>query len=100
MMGDPVTKENLEKLPTVIESHEEKLSPKNPNLLTPPSESSPMHKVSSATSIKLMGVPVKDNDPLGALSNSSSPTSMQKSATACELQGNNHKRPSLQENIL
>ena len=64
-MGDPVTKENLEKLPTVIESHEEKLSPKNPNLLTPPSESSPMHKVSSATSIKLMGVPVKDNDPLG-----------------------------------
>ena len=30
-----------------------------------------------------------------------SPTSMQKSATACELlQGNNQKRPSLQENIL
>ena len=65
MMGDPVTKENLEKLPTVIESHEEKLSPKNPNLLTPPSESAPMHKVASTNSIKLMGVPVKDNDPLG-----------------------------------
>ena len=35
---------------------------------------------------------------LGALSNSSSPTSMQKSATACELLQN--QRPSLQENIL
>ena len=58
-----------------------------------------MHKVASATSIKLMGVPVTDNDPLGALNNhSTSPGSMQKSATASELLQN--KRPSLQENIL
>ena len=70
MMGDPVTKDLTssstcqEKLPTVLESKEEKSSPKNLQLLTPP-ESANMHKVSSATSIKLMGVPVKDNDPLG-----------------------------------
>ena len=57
-----------------------------------------MKKVASATSIKLMGVPVTEADPLGALSANTSPT-MQKSATASELLVNN-KRPSLQENIL
>ena len=50
-----------------------------------------------------LGVPVVDNDPLGALSNSASPTPMQKSATASgELllvgggNANLNKRPSLQ----
>ena len=33
-----------------------------------------MHKVASAASMKLMGVPVTENDPLGALSCADSPT--------------------------
>ena len=87
MMGEPVTKEDLKlPLPTVNEQKE--------NLLTPPE----MKKVASSASIKLMGVPVTEDDPLGALSANTSPT-MQKSATASELLVNN-KRPSLQENIL
>lgn len=72
MMGEPVTKENNQenKLPTVLESGEEKSSNNNPkmnlNLLTPPESTAPMHKVGSSASIKLVGEPVKDNDPLGA----------------------------------
>ena len=72
MMGEPVTKENNQenKLPTVLESAgEEKSSNNNPkmnlNLLTPPESAAPMHKVGSSASIKLVGEPVKDNDPLG-----------------------------------
>lgn len=97
MMGEPVTKETSSPagaLPTVLENE---VQPNN-NLLTPPrtSLSPDLHKVASANSIKLMGVPVTTNDPLGALVDSS-PT-MQKSATASELlQG---KRKSLQDNIL
>ena len=63
MMGESVTKDQ-EKLPTVLES-EEKSNPKNLNLLNPPEGSASMHKVSSSASIKLVGEPVKDNDPLG-----------------------------------
>ena len=89
MMGKAVTKDDLKlRLPTVKENEIKT------DFLTPPE----MKKVASATSIKLMGVPVTEADPLGALSANTSPT-MQKSATASELLVNN-KRPSLQENIL
>ena len=89
MMGEAVTKDDLKlPLPTVKENEIKT------DFLTPPE----MKKVASATSIKLMGVPVTEADPLGALSANTSPT-MQKSATASELLVNN-KRPSLQENIL
>ncbi len=61
MMGDPVTKDEL-RLPTVPENED---TPKK-TFLTPPQLGSPeMHKVASSTSIKLMGVPVTENDPLG-----------------------------------
>ena len=72
MMGDTVTKDDLKlPLPKVKENEIET------DFLTPPE----MKKVASATSIKLMGVPVTEADPLGALSANTSPT-MQKSATA------------------
>ena len=66
-------------LPTVSENDVEK-SPTDG--LKPPSEPG-LKKVASAAKMELTGVPVVENDPLGALSNSTSPTSsMPKSATA------------------
>ena len=73
-------------LPTVSENDVEK-SPdtddaNNSGGLKPPSEPG-LKKVASAAKMELTGVPVVENDPLGALSNSTSPTSsMPKSATA------------------
>ena len=58
-----------------------------------------LRKVASAARFDLTGVPVTEADPLGALSNSASPTStLPKSATTTDLQTNNlnTKRPSLQ----
>lgn len=104
-MGDAVTKDDA-RLPTVLENEDIAEPMKKNKFLTPPHLSPPeLHKVSSATSIKLMGVPVTDNDPLGALStsppqatSSSTAHTLQKSATASELL--HAKRPSLQDNIL
>jgi hypothetical protein len=94
MMGEAVNT-----LPTVLEDEHPTFTN---SLLTPPGV---LHKVASSTSVKLMGVPVTDNDPLGALiSPTTSPTTskMPKSATANDLLVvNNTKRPSLEaDNIL
>ena len=72
-------------LPTVSENDVEKSPDDDTNSgggLKPPSEPG-LKKVASAAKMELTGVPVVENDPLGALSNSTSPTSsMPKSATA------------------
>ena len=95
---------NEQRLPTVVENDVEKtldlLDAEVP-------QNAELRKVASAASFKLTGVQVTENDPLGALSNPTSPSStMPKSATTDFQQPNNHnainnaKRPSLQENIL
>ena len=76
--------EEKESLATVSENDDdgEKLSPSGGASLKPPNEPG-LKKVVSAAKMELTGVPVEENDPLGALSNSTSPTSsMPKSATA------------------
>ena len=81
-------------LPTVIENDIER----SPELHQNDAQSG-LRKVASAARFDLTGVPVTEADPLGALSNSASPTStLPKSATTTDLQTNNlnTKRPSLQ----
>ncbi len=105
MMGEPVTRGSGPEggLPPVPENEDHK-SPTDSmgglQMLTPPGT---MRHVASTNSMKLMGVPVTDNDPLGALSNEPSPTSggganlIQKSATTTDLLT---KQPNAEENIL
>ena len=81
-------------LPTVIENDIER----SPEFHQNDAQSS-LRKVASAARFDLTGVPVTEADPLGALSNSASPTStFPKSATTTDLQTDNlnTKRPSLQ----
>ena len=82
--GEIVVQEK-ELLATVSENDVEKSSPDSASSaggLKPPNEPG-LKKVVSAAKMELTGVPVEENDPLGALSNSTSPTSsMPKSATA------------------
>lgn len=91
----------LATLPTVHEN--DKL---DNNFLTPPhnnvSPNMMMHKVASSGSIKLMGVPVTGNDPLGALSSSNLTTnnSLTKSATAGDLQQRSSSGAAPDESIL
>ncbi len=122
MRGEPATTSSL---PPVPENEDVQKSPTTSGgggqLLTPPGV---MHKVASNSSMKLMGttrfheffwffyifyviftgVPVTDNDPLGALSNANSPTTekekiIQKSATTADLLVKRDSETS-EENIL
>ena len=79
MMLDPISSDlspnkQIKHLPTVPETSDS-LPQQNPRFLSPSSPtSSPMHKVSSSSS---MCVPVTLDDPLGALSAATSPTNSQ-----------------------